>query len=148
MKKLLKIAAVLVILGAILVGYVFYTISSASKLTEYDFGLDKIPSINAIIGEERKVTKVGSGVSTSSGQSKEYTYESASVPKDLLAYSQYLRSKDWLVTRDFNLNASNGVMELATESADKGKILVVSVAFDQKQYVVKITKADGTLTRK
>ena len=148
MKKLKKILIAIVILLALLVAFVFYSINSAKNLTEYDLGSDKIPSINAIIGAERKVTKVGSGVSTESGNYKEYTYESSSTAKDLLAYATHLFSNGWLATKDPDLNTEKGELQLAAESGDKGKILVMTIAFEPDKYTIHIRKFDGTLTRR
>jgi len=151
MKKLKKILIAVVVLLAILAAfffYMFYMLNSASKLTEYDFGSDKIPSVNAVISEERKVTKFSSGVSTSSGQYKEYTYKSASMLNDLSVYSTHLRNNGWLVTQSYDLNTGKGEMQLAAESADKGKIMIMSVAFEPEKYTIKISKLEGTLTRK
>ena len=120
-------------------------LDDAAKLTEYDFGTDKVPSINAVIGEERKVTGISTG--TENGvQYKQYTYQTSSMLEDLSAYSVHLRENGWIVTKDYNLNDGSGEMQLAIESADAGKILVISVAFEEKQYAVRINKLEGTLT--
>jgi hypothetical protein len=39
-------------------------------------------------------------------------------------------------------------MQLGIHSADSGKILIISVAFEQNKYAIKITKGEGTLTSK
>ena len=120
-------------------------LDDAAKLTEYDFGTDKVPSINAVLGEERKVTGISSG--TENGvQYKQYTYQTSSMLDDLSAYSSHLQDNGWIVTKDYNLNDGNGEMQLATESADAGKILVISVAFEEKQYAIRINKLVGELT--
>jgi len=147
MKMWKKILIGIVVIVAIGAAVLFYTIDSASKLTEYDFGTDKVASINAVIGETRKVN--GVSVSTSSGsQYKQYTYETASMVQDLMTYSNHLRNNGWLVLKDYNLTAGNGEMQLGIESADSGKILIMSVVFEQNKYAIRITKGEGTLTRK
>jgi len=151
MKMWKKILIGIVVIVAIGIAVLFYATDSASKLTEYDFGTDKVASVNAVIGEKRKVTGVDVGVSaTPSGsvQYKQYTYETASMFEDLLAYSNHLRNKGWLVLKDYNLAAGNGEMQLAIESADSGKILIMSVVFEKDKYAIRITKGEGTLTRK
>ena len=147
MKKWKKILIAIVILLAILGAFAYYTLTSAAKLTEYDFGSDKIPSINAIIGVERNVTKVGSGISTNNGQYKEYAYESSSVRDDLSVYSTHLRNNGWKVTKSYDLSVGKGEMQLATESAEKGKILLMSVVFELDNYTINIRKLEGTLTK-
>ena len=142
MKKILIGIVVLVVIG---VAVLFYATGSAEKLTEYEISGDKVASINAVIGETRKVTGVSTG--TSGGvRYKEYTYETASMVQDLSGYATYLRDNGWVVTKDYNLTAGSGEMQLAKESADKGKILIMSVAFAQGKYGIRINKLDGTLT--
>ena len=141
-----KILIGVVVIAAIIVGVWFYATSSAEKLTEYEISGDKVASINAVIGETRKVTGVGTGTS-GGGRYKQYTYETASMVQDLSAYSTYLQSNGWTITKDYNLTTGSGEMQLAKESADSGKILVMSAAFNQGSYAIRITKLDGTLTR-
>jgi len=117
----------------------------AAKLTEYDFGTDKVPTINKVIGEERKVTGISTGTENDV-QYKQYTYQTSSMLEDLSAYSAYLQENGWIVTKDYNLNDGVGEMQLAIESADAGKILVISVAFEANQYAVRINKLVGELT--
>ena len=152
MKWVKRILIGIVVIAAIIVGWWYYATDSASKLTEYDFGTDKIRSINAVIGETRKVTGVSTGVSAStsgSSQYKQYDYETASMGKDLTTYwTTYLQSNGWTPIKDFSLNASKGEMQIAKESADSGKILIMLVEFEQSKYTIKITKGEGTLTRK
>ena len=150
MKTFKKILIGIVVLVVIGVAVAFYAMGSAEKLTEYDFGTDKVASINAVIGETRKVTGVDSGTSATpsgSAQHKQYTYETASLVKDLTAYSFHLLNNGWLVTKGSDVNTGKGEMQLAKESADKGKILIMSIAFEQNRYAIRITKGEGTLTR-
>ena len=150
MKLMKKILIGIVVIAAIIVGVYFYATDSAEKLTEYEFGGDKVASINAVIGETRKVTgvDVGTSVTTSgSAEHKQYDYETASMVQDLTTYSLYLRNNGWLVLKDYNLTTGTGEMQLGIESVDSGKILVMSIAFNEGKYAVRITKLDGTLTR-
>jgi len=118
---------------------------NAAKLTEYDFDTDKVPSVNAVIGEERKVSGVSTGT-TNGVRYKQYTYESASVTEDLTKYTTRLRDIGWLVTQDYDLTERKGEAQLAIESADSGKILVMSIAFDNGRYAIRVNKMDGDLT--
>ena len=118
---------------------------NAAKLTEYDFDTDKVPSVNAVIGEERKVSGVSTGT-TNGVRYKQYTYESASVTEDLTKYTTRLRDIGWLVTQDYDLTERKGEAQLAIESADSGKILVMSIAFDSGRYAIRVNKMDGDLT--
>ena len=139
-KKLIFVISLLLAAAALL-----SACGSAAKLSEYDFGTDKVPSVNAVIGEERKVTGVETGT-TNGVRYKQYTYESATVAEDLIAYTARLRGSGWLVTKDYNLADAKGEAELATESADSGKILILSIAFETGKYAIRVNKLDGSLT--
>ena len=120
---------------------------NAAKLTEYDFGADKIPSVNAVIGEERKVIGVSTGTSNGT-QYKEYTYATDSMFEDLAPYLTSLIESGWIPIVDYNLNDGTGKAQLAIESADAGKILIITVKFEAKKYEIRVEKGTGTLTPK
>ena len=123
----------------------FSACGSAEKLTEYELGTDKVASINAVLGENRKVSGVSTG--TENGvQHKEYTYETPSMVDDLAEYSTYLRNNGWLVIKDYNFTDGKGEAQLAIESADSGKILVISIAFEANRYTIRVDKFKGSLT--
>ena len=150
MKLMKKILIGIVVIAAIIVGVYFYATGSAEKLTEYELGGDKVASINAVIGETRKVTgvDVGTSVTTSgSAQHKQYNYETESMVQDLTTYSLYLQNNGWMVTQGYNLSVGKGEMQFGIESEESGKILIMAIAFDQGMYAIRITKTEGTLTR-
>ena len=141
-----KIILGLVVIVVCAVAILFFVTGNAAKLAEYKFGPDKVASVNAVIGEQRKVSGVTSSISNGV-QQKQYTYESESVVKDLTTYTLHLRNNGWIVTKSYDLAAGNGEAQLGIESADKGKILIMSIVFEPNKYAIKITKADGQLTR-
>jgi len=143
MKKFLAVIIILVLAFSLAACSI---LNDAAKLTEYDFGNDKIPTINSHVGD-RKVTHVEVGTNNGSPQ-KQYTYQSDTVFDDLLAYTLYLRENSWMVTQDYDLEKTPGSAQLGKESADEGKILIMSIAFEENKYAVKITKMDGTLSVK
>jgi hypothetical protein len=119
--------------------------AAAEKLTEYEFGTDKVPSVNAVIGESRKVTSVNVG--TSNGVPyREYTYTTNTMVDDLGQYTTFLRSRGWLATIDFNFYDGRGDAQLAINSADAGKILVMFIAFEPNRYTIRVEKLVGELT--
>jgi hypothetical protein len=146
MKKMKKLIIAIALFAALVLPLGACSIfDDAAKLTEYDFGTDKVPSINAVLGEERKVN--GIDVGTENGvQYKQYTYKTSSMLEDLVAYSVYLQEQGWLVTKDYNLYDGSGEMQLGIESADEGKILIISVAFEETQYAIRINKLVGTIS--
>ena len=140
LKKTIAIASLLLASAFLLTAC-----GNAAKLPAYELGSDKVPSVYAVIGEERKVTGVSAG--TSNGvQYKEYTYETASMLEDLVTYTKYLRDNGWLVTEAYNLETGSGTAQLATQSADAGKILIMSIEFKLNSYTIKIEKGAGTLS--
>jgi hypothetical protein len=118
-------------------------LADAAKLTQYEIGGDKIPSITSVVGE-REVSGVES--STKNGvSSKQYTYTSDTVYDDLLAYVTRLMDDGWLVTQDIDLNVIPGSGELGKKSAEEGQILLVAFSYDQDGYAVNVTKGKGTI---
>jgi major membrane immunogen (membrane-anchored lipoprotein) len=118
---------------------------SAAKLTEYDFGEDKVPSVNAVLGETRKVS--GVSVGTENGvQYKQYTYETSTMVDDLAEYTTHLRDDGWMVIKDYDFSEGTGEAQLAIDSAVSGKILVISINFATNRYIVRTNKLDGELT--
>ncbi|MDR3084678.1 MAG: hypothetical protein LBU47_00010 [Christensenellaceae bacterium] len=121
-------------------------LEDAAALQSYDFGEDIVPSVNSVVGE-RKVTGVSTGTSNG-GQYKEYQYESATVSEDLIAYViQGLIPGGWIATVDFNLNVVPGSGQIAIESEDEGKILLMDLSYENGGYTIRVTKIVGTLTR-
>ena len=139
-KRILSLAVLAAILMLALSGC-----AGAEKLTEYDFDTDKVPSVNAIIGETRKVTGVSTGIENGV-RYKQYTYRSNSMFDDLLIYSGHLRDSGWMVLKDYDLNDGEGEMQLGLNSADEGKIMIISIAFYSGGYAIRVNKLDGSLT--
>ena len=119
--------------------------SSAAKLTEYELGDDKVSSINAVLGEDRKVAGVSTGKDNDVDY-KQYTYESSSVMEDLIAYATYLQDNGWIATMDVDFSATSGEAQFGIPSVDEGKILIISIAFDNGKYAIRFNKLEGELT--
>lgn len=118
-------------------------LEDSAKLSEYEIGDESIPSITSVVGE-REVTGVES--STNDGiNSKQYTYASVSVYDDLLAYVRKLMDDNWLVTQDIDLNVVPGKRQLGKKASEEGQILLLSIAYEDSKYAIKITKAEGTI---
>ena len=147
MKTFLKVVGILVVIAVAVIAILIFLVGNAANLTEYKLGGDKVASVNAVIGEVRKTTGVSSG--TSGGvRYKQYTYETASMFEDLKTYSVFLQNNDWLVTQSYDLSAGTGEAQFGKQSVDKGKILLLSIAFAPDKYTVRINKLDGELTLK
>ena len=144
--KMKNIVVVSALLCAMLLLGACQILDNAAKLQEYDFGSDKVPTINAVVGE-RKVTGVETSTTNGAPQ-KQYTYSSTSVTSDLASYAQHLRDHGWIVTQDYNFYTIPGSAQLAKESADDGKVLVLSIAYENAKYAIKISKIEGTLEMK
>jgi hypothetical protein len=145
MKKQIITALFLIMLPLLLLSACGNALDDAVKLKELDFDTDKVPTINAVLGEERKVRNVDEGTNNGAPY-KQYTYESDSVSQDLSQYGKYLRDNGWLVVESYNFEEIPGKGALATESADSGKLLYMSIGFDEGVYAIKVTKIEGELT--
>lgn len=141
MNKKLIVSITLLLVSA----FLLTACGSAEKLTVYEFGDDKVPSINAVIGETRKVS--GVSVGTDNGvQYKQYTYTSSTVTDDLSTYITFLLDEGWVATKDYDLSAVSGETQFAMESVDDGQVLIISMAFEAGQYTIRANKAEGELT--
>lgn len=149
MKKGLKIflivLACVLALGMIAGGAAFFMMSNAENAEEYTMGSDTIKSVKAVV-EKRDVTSVSSG--TSDGvHTKSMHYKSGSVQSDLVTYIQYLREEaGFQLLQDMDLRQCPAVVQLGKESEDPGKILVMTIDYDQFGYTLTIKKGQGTVT--
>lgn len=118
-------------------------LADAAKLSEYEIDGESIPSITSVVGE-REVKGVES--STNNGvKSTQYTYVSDTVYDDLWAYVQKLMDDGWLVTQDIDLSVVPGSGQLGRNASEEGKILLLSFAYEDGKYAIKVTKAEGTI---
>ena len=119
-------------------------LTDAAKLTEYEVDGETVPSISSIVGE-REVTAVDT--ETNNGvKSVQYTYKSTSVTDDLIAYLSKLQDEEgWLVTEDYDLTTVPGTAQMGKASEDEGQILILSVAYEDEAYAIKISKLEGTI---
>jgi len=141
-KSLCFTTSVLLMLAFILTGC-GAVLEEAAKLSEYEAGDDRIPSITSVVGE-REVTGVESSVKNGI-VSKQYTYVSNSVYDDLLAYVSALMEDGWLVTKDIDLKVVPGSGELGKKSSEEGQIVLLSFAYEDSKYTINITKGKGTI---
>jgi hypothetical protein len=136
-------AALLVLMLALALPGCGATLADAAKLSEYEIGDETAPSISSVVGE-RQVT--GVNTETNNGVvSVQYTYKSDSVTDDLIAYLSRLSEDGWLVTQDYDLTVAPGTAQLGKASSEEGKILILSVAYEDGVYAVKLSKLDGTI---
>lgn len=144
MKKIYRVISLVLILSlTFALAGCSAALKEAAKLSEYEAGDDRIPSITSVVGE-REVTDVE--VSTKNGVvTKQYTYLSTSVYDDLFAYVTKLMQDDWLVTQDIDLNVVPGSGELGRNSKDEGQIVLLSFSYEEGGYTVQIVKGKGTI---
>ena len=136
---LLSICAVALLLGACNI------LGDAAKLEVYDFGSDRIPTINSVVGE-RKVTGVETGTRTGGVQYKNYTYETQTLTEDMDAYYFSLQEAGFLVTKSSDGNTLKGTLEMGCNSADEGKLILVGLAWDNTIITISIVKGEGSVT--
>jgi hypothetical protein len=132
-------------MGIVVAAVVLGAVKNAASLTEYDLGADKIPSVNAVIGETKNVTAIKTGW-PNGVQYKEYTYKTNSMGDDLTAYIEYLRERGWLTIADYDFTQSDGEAKISINSVDEGTVLIMTLFFELNQYIIRIEKGKGTLT--
>lgn len=121
------------------------TLKDAEQLQAYDMSGDSIPSVNSVVGER---TVEGASSGTSNGVAyKEYKYASATVSDDLIAYlNVLLNDHGYLGLTDFNVTEIPGSGQIAAESGESGKIIIIDLSYTSSGYTIKISKGEGTLT--
>ncbi|MCL1830926.1 MAG: hypothetical protein FWG21_05805 [Oscillospiraceae bacterium] len=141
LKKILSVVLVMIMLFSI-AGCSM--LNSAATAETYEIGDDILYSVYSIVGE-RKVTGVESGTSNGA-PTKKYTYSSPTVVDDLLEYFTYLMRSDWVLVQDYNLNVMPGSAQFAKNSLDTGKVLLMTISFENQKYSIHLTKIEGSIT--
>jgi len=150
MNKGLKIALiiipiVIVLMIAGLLGIVFLALNGTANADEYKIGNDVVASIKAVVGQRDVTsteTSISDGVTT-----KTMKYTSDTVYEDLLEYATYLmEEEDFVLTENMNLKVSPGTIEMAKESEEEGKILLLTIKYNKSGYTLILQKGAGELT--
>lgn len=113
-------------------------------LLTYSVDGESIPSIDSVVGF-REISGSESGFSKGSPFVKVH-YQSASVLADLQAYVTALIDGGWAAI-ELSGDDSGGMILLATESAQDGKLLMVTAEYTTGAYSVLTQRSDGTLRR-
>lgn len=150
MKKGVKIALIvigcMVLFVASILTTAFVVTRNASNRKVYKIGKEETKSITAVVGKRKAVgveSSVQGGIVT-----KKTEYTSDTVVEDLNQYITYLREDEgYLLTRDCDLSYSPGIVYLAKESVDEGKLLYITIEYDLSGYTVIYQKGNGTLQR-
>jgi opacity protein-like surface antigen len=146
MKRSIKLVVAVLAVAVLALALLGCTaLKDAEQLQEYDLGTDKVPSLTSVVGM-RTVTAVNVGTGTN-GEYKEYSYQTDSMVEDLQKYVlDDLLKNGWTATVDFNFYDMPGNAQIASKSADDGKILLMDIEYASDSYTIKITKGEGTLT--
>jgi hypothetical protein len=121
--------------------------SSSEKppaLYAYEVDDESVPSIDSVVGF-REITNSGAGIT----EGKPYVqvfYKTSSLQADLQAYVNFLIDNGWVVTR-MEGDASGGTFQLASESSETGKLLMVTIEFTADSYSILMHKTSATLRR-
>lgn len=120
-------------------------LSDAKNLKAYTFGQDSCPSINSVVGE-RDVTNVETGFENDTDY-QTYTYTSASPFDDVLAYEEALEADGWILTEDWGMQTSSGVVVMAKPSTEKpDNILSLTLEYDTSEYLLDIRRLPGSVS--
>ncbi|MCL2011466.1 MAG: hypothetical protein FWG75_01575 [Cystobacterineae bacterium] len=150
LKTILIIAACLVGIGivggitaVVLISKAF--IKNTFAAPEYVMGADTIKSIHAVVGERT--------VSSMSKETKNRTstltikYRSEDVRGDLGAYTQYLQAEGGFTLRKkMDLSVMPSTIELAKESKEAGKLVLMAIEYNASGYTLIIQKSTSLLT--
>lgn len=136
----------LVGLVALIFVVVFVVINNTANADYYKLGKDQIPSIKLVV-EKRSVGKV-EGATSGGVTTKTISYTDVESPTDdLTEYVTYLLdNEDFGVTEEYNPDVIPGSTQLAKESVDDGKIIILDIEYDQGGYTLVFTKGKGTYT--
>lgn len=121
-------------------------INSTASADYYKLGKDKIPSIKMVV-DKRSVGETGA--STSGGVStKTIAYIDVEEPTDdLTTYVHHLIDNEgFIATADYIPSNIPGSTQLAKESVDDGKIIMLDIEYDENGYTLVFSKGKGTLS--
>ena len=148
-KGLLFCLLFVVILVGSIIGLVVLVLNGEANANEYKFDNDTISSVKAVVGK-RDINR--SEFSTNpSKTSKTLEYKSNTVQEDLTKYIEHLRKEEgFLLITDMDLSISSGVVALAKESKDSGKIITMAIDYNYNKntYTIEIEKYEGTVNLK
>ena len=160
-KKKSKIPIIIAVFGvflvAVIIGVVLLVNSLAGNLSEtaktdyYEMGVDRVPSVKYVIGEERKIT----GLNTStSGKvtTKEIKYEVSGPERrdEIYNYYRYLVEKDgfYNLTQINFENERSGDVVIGRNSDNDGYEIQIQLKYDTGGYTVTLLKQPGGITPK
>ncbi len=144
-KALLIVMACILAFVLIIVASAFAITNKAANAPEYKLGDDTIASIVAIVGK-RDVNSVSTNTQNDV-TTKTIKCKSATVQNDLMDYTQYLRNEaGFILTADMDLTVVPSSVQLAKQSTETGKIIVMTIDYDAFGYTITIQKGVGTLT--
>lgn len=113
-------------------------------LQTYAVDGESVPSIDSIVGF-REITDTETGV-TGGNPYVSVSYQTAGAFADIQAYIDFLLNSGWAVT-GLAGDDSDGMVQVATESGETGKLLMITADFTTDTYSILLRKTDGTLTR-
>lgn len=116
----------------------------APALQSYTLDDESVPSIDSVVGF-REITNSEAGITDGKPYVQTF-YQSGTVMEDLEAYVDFLFANSWVIT-GMEGDATDGTVQLATESAMDGNLLLITAEFDAGSYSIQVQRARGTLTR-
>lgn len=130
------IVTICIIVGII----VFSVVNKQTQADYYTLGNDRIAAVKMVVGE-RNITGV-STETTNGITTKVYEYKSGSSADDIEQYEVYLQEQEGFVITSLNDGEQTCYVK---NSADEGKIVIVSIEDTQFGYVLTIRKGEGKL---
>ena len=142
-------------ISALLFLCVMFTLASCGFLKDkgyYDMGKDRITSMGGFAGERKMTgveTSISNGVATNIYKYQTDPQIKTQAVDDVYGYIFYLVEKEnFIFTIDIPEFPDNGGIDiqLAKESADAGKIIVLEIDYKTSGYTLTFSKFEGTLT--
>ena len=115
-------------------------------LQTYYLDDETIPSVDSVVGF-RVISNTEAGFSVSlGGPFVKVHYQSGSALADLRAYANALTDNGWAATA-LSDDESGGTIQLAVESTQDGKLLMITAEYTADTYSILAQRADGSLRR-
>lgn len=122
----------------------FFMSGEEPALNAYTLDNESVPSIDSVVGF-RDITNSEAGIT----EGKPYVmvfYKTSDALADLSAYTEVISGNGWALTK-LEGDTSGGTIQMATESAVEGSLLVMTIEFTPDSYSVLLHRTMAALTR-
>jgi len=143
---LIIVGSVVVVIGLIAL-IAFLVLRNTSSQDFYKIGKDEVPTVQYILGENRKAVHVSTSVENGVRKRVVEYQVSGNQNREMEKYAQALMDDYGFyetTPHDFSGSTGRG-LELAKESVEDGFIVIVEIEYDRSGYTITILRGKGTL---